>query len=77
MVTTTPSDVYLFFGAALLGGSVGVAGNFFVNALFRKLDDEIGNKKRLNTILFWIGVIMLLSLIGYLWYQFEYIGQFP
>lgn len=76
MVEISTSEAFLFFGAALLGLSIGVVGNWFVTALFRVIDDSLVNKcpdqKRFyNVVILVIGIIIILVYILILWEIFE------
>ncbi len=79
------NTAYLFFGAALLGLSLGVFSNFFITSFFRIVDDlfvddviEIRVQKdiqikrqQVNLFLFFISVIGLLYLTFYILNLFE------
>ena len=81
MVTITTGEAFLFFGAALIGLSMGVAGNGFVTSFFRIADDATSkmgwNRHTINLILFFIGVIMIGLLLAYFYVKFESVRSLP
>jgi hypothetical protein len=72
MVTVSPAEAFLFFGAALIGLSIGVFGNLWATGLYRICDDLIErysfNKETVDIVLF---IVFTIIIGGIMWYLFS------